>query len=298
MDDLSTGSESDYNNSWISWFLSTKGNWLGGVVNTPGFLPTCCYASPETALSRLGVDTDDSPSLATTPLSSSKATSYPDVRFSANMQEYFAEVDEDYILDRFNLTGLNGEVVQEYQRALDLITDCLDGPKEGAAHTPLPSFVRLESSSKGDFGRCPRVYCYGQNLLPVGLTDIPYQKAVKLYCPRCEDIYSPKSNRHGSIDGAYFGTTFPHMLFMAYPQMIPSKGQPSSDREMRREPVGPGGVSSAAAALKAERYEPKIFGFRVHEEAQLHRWRTAKRDDQIQRLENLDSNNNNNNNKL
>ena len=26
------------------------------------------------------------------------------------MQEYFAEVDEDYILDRFNLTGLNGEV--------------------------------------------------------------------------------------------------------------------------------------------------------------------------------------------
>lgn len=41
------------------------------------------------------------------------------------MQEYFAEVDEDYILDRFNLTGLNGEVVQEYSRALDLITDSL-----------------------------------------------------------------------------------------------------------------------------------------------------------------------------
>lgn len=34
-------------------------------------------------------------------------------------------MDEDYILDRFNLTGLNGDVVQEYQRALDLITDCL-----------------------------------------------------------------------------------------------------------------------------------------------------------------------------
>lgn len=34
-------------------------------------------------------------------------------------------MDEDYILDRFNLTGLNGEVVQEYSRALDLITDSL-----------------------------------------------------------------------------------------------------------------------------------------------------------------------------
>jgi len=44
---------------------------------------------------------------------------------AADRQEYFAEVDEDYILDRFNLTGLNSDVVQEYSRALDLITDSL-----------------------------------------------------------------------------------------------------------------------------------------------------------------------------
>jgi hypothetical protein len=37
------------------------------------------------------------------------------------------EIDEDYILDRFNLTGLNAEVLQEYGRALDLITDQLGG---------------------------------------------------------------------------------------------------------------------------------------------------------------------------
>lgn len=65
----------------------------------------------------------------------------------------------------------------------------------------------MEKYKKADFGRCPRVFCYSQPLLPVGLSDSPYQKAVKLYCPRCEDIYSPKSNRHGSIDGAYFGTS-------------------------------------------------------------------------------------------
>lgn len=46
-------------------------------------------------------------------------------RAPADQQEYFAEVDEDYILDRFNLTGLNSDVVQEYNRALDLITDSL-----------------------------------------------------------------------------------------------------------------------------------------------------------------------------
>jgi len=44
---------------------------------------------------------------------------------STKGNEYFVEIDEDYILDRFNLTGLNGEVVQEYARALDLITDQL-----------------------------------------------------------------------------------------------------------------------------------------------------------------------------
>lgn len=36
--------------------------------------------------------------------------------------EYFCEVDEDYIIDRFNLTGLNAEV-QGYSSALELITD-------------------------------------------------------------------------------------------------------------------------------------------------------------------------------
>ena len=39
--------------------------------------------------------------------------------------EYYCEIDEDYITDRFNLTGLNVDV-QHYQYALDLITDVFD----------------------------------------------------------------------------------------------------------------------------------------------------------------------------
>jgi hypothetical protein len=53
-------------------------------------------------------------------------------------QEYFAEVDEDYILDRFNLTGLNSDVVQEYNRALDLITDSL-GQLDHSSHLDVPA---------------------------------------------------------------------------------------------------------------------------------------------------------------
>lgn len=44
---------------------------------------------------------------------------------SARGNEYFCEIDEEYLTDRFNLTGLNTEV-QYYQYALDLITDVFD----------------------------------------------------------------------------------------------------------------------------------------------------------------------------
>jgi casein kinase II subunit beta len=80
------------------------------------------------------------------------------------------------------------------------------------------------------------------------------------------------------------------MLFMVYPQMIPAKTQPVGEVSRglgiagsltgagREQPSSVGTVSTAAAAVKAERYEPRIFGFRVNEEAKLSRWRTARRD--------------------
>ena len=44
---------------------------------------------------------------------------------SSRGNEYFCEIDEDYLTDRFNLTGLNADV-QYYQYALDLVTDVFD----------------------------------------------------------------------------------------------------------------------------------------------------------------------------
>ena len=158
--------------------------------------------------------------------------------------------------------------------------------------------MQLEKYKKADFGRCPRVLCMSQPLLPVGLTDIPYEKSVKLYCGRCEDLYSPKSSRHGSIDGAYFGTSFPHLLYLVYPNLIPPKNGPvdlpstlrgadaENNRRTRRvrdeqEPVEASmsaEFSTASAALKADRYRPRIFGFQVNEIAKLQRWQEAIRD--------------------
>jgi casein kinase II subunit beta len=148
------------------------------------------------------------------------------------------------------------------------------------------------------------VLCQGQPLLPVGLTDVPYEKSVKLYCGRCEDIYSPKSSRHGSIDGAYFGTSFPHLLFLVYPAFLPPKSGPTDPARGAVSLVPSAGVAvddprrrgrtrdelvegteglgdtinTAAVALRAERYRPRIFGFQVNEVAKLQRWQEAMRD--------------------
>ncbi|KAJ2594861.1 casein kinase 2 regulatory subunit, partial [Coemansia sp. RSA 1286] len=192
--------------------------------------------------------------------------------------EYFCDVDEDYILDRFNLTNLPQEV-PHYHKAMELITDQIDEKpmseelreqvERSAKHlygliharyiiTARGLVKMLDKYKRGDFGRCPRVFCYHNPLLPVGLTDVPNQKAVKLYCSRCEDIYTPKSRRHKTIDGAYFGTSFPHMLFQVY--------------------------SSLKPAPSDQRYVPRIFGFKLHATAELHRWQDEQREEQKKRL--------------
>ena len=49
-------------------------------------------------------------------------------------------------------------------------------------------------------------------MLPVGQSDILREASVKVFCPKCEDIYYPRSGKHKSLDGAFWGTTFPHLF--------------------------------------------------------------------------------------
>nr|XP_011465202.1 PREDICTED: casein kinase II subunit beta isoform X1 [Fragaria vesca subsp. vesca] len=174
--------------------------------------------------------------------------------------EFFCEVDDDYIQDDFNLCGLSSQVPY-YDYALDLILDVESSHGdmfteeqneliESAAEMLYGLIhVRYILTSKGmaamldkyknyDFGRCPRVYCCGQPCLPVGQSDIPRSSTVKIYCPKCEDIYYPRSKYQGNIDGAYFGSTFPHLFLMTYGHLKPQKPSQS--------------------------YVPRVFGFKLH----------------------------------
>jgi hypothetical protein len=58
--------------------------------------------------------------------------------------------------------------------------------------------------------------CEGQHVLPIGLSDTPRRSSVKLFCPRCQDIYQPRTTIHTAIDGAFFGTSFAQVFLMHY----------------------------------------------------------------------------------
>ncbi|XP_057496457.1 putative casein kinase II subunit beta-4 isoform X2 [Actinidia eriantha] len=174
--------------------------------------------------------------------------------------EFFCEVDDEYIQDDFNLCGLSSQVPY-YDYALDLILDVesshgdmfteeqnelVESAAEmlyGLIHvryilTTKGMAAMLEKYKNYDFGRCPRVYCCGQPCLPVGQSDIPRSSTVKIYCPKCEDIYYPRSKYQGNIDGAYFGTTFPHLFLMTYGHLRPQKA--------------------------IQNYVPRVFGFKLN----------------------------------
>lgn len=74
----------------------------------------------------------------------------------------------------------------------------------------------LEKYELGHFGHCPRVFCSGAKVLPVGRTDTPGQETVKLFCPGCLDVYTPPNSRFQAVDGAFFGTTFGCLFFMTF----------------------------------------------------------------------------------
>ena len=181
--------------------------------------------------------------------------------------EFFTSVDEDYIQDDFNLTGLNS-IVPYYDYALDMILD-VEMPIEDSLNEEQQEVVesaaemlyglihaRYIVTNRGmhamyekykavAFGRCPRVFCQGQAVLPCGLSDLPRNYTANVFCPRCHDLYYPKSQRQSNIDGAYFGATFPHLFLLAHPELIPS-------------------ATTTNSATVSE-YVPRIFGFAINE---------------------------------
>lgn len=182
--------------------------------------------------------------------------------------EMFCEVERSYIEDGFNLYGLRA-CVSNFSDCLDLILDRIGPDDSDDSHLTQSActlygliHARYIITAHGldamynkyaakEFGTCPLAQCSGQPVLPVGLKDEMGADTVKIFCPKCQCVYHPppirsrSSSHHGSsgaagVDGAAFGTTFPHLFLMTFSNLVPDPLPPNSA------------------------YVPRVFGFRVH----------------------------------
>lgn len=164
--------------------------------------------------------------------------------------DYFVEVSPEFIEDDFNLTGLSS-IVPYYKQALDVILDL--EPETIVQQTDIPLIEHAaellygliharfiltkqglhsmaEKYEENCFGSCPRYYCDGMHLIPIGRFDSPGIETVRLYCPNCNDIYLPSSSRYLNIDGAFFGTSFVGLFMKMFPEIDRQTKQRTKDQ--------------------------------------------------------------------
>ena len=178
--------------------------------------------------------------------------------------EYFVEVDEDFIKKEENLEGIEVKnyikvilsekktkdfnLTQELLRDLQEIRDVYGFIHKRFINTPEGLGLIREKFINGIFGYCPRMLCNKQVMLPVGLSeDIRYSQ-VKVFCPLCQEVYKPRDIFYGYSDkkiikfdlpdGVFFGTSFPQSFLMHFPDLDPRINN----------------------TLK---YIPKLYGFRI-----------------------------------
>ena len=62
---------------------------------------------------------------------------------------------------------------------------------------------------------------------------------MKLFCARCRELYDHNVPGGNYIDGAFFGSTFPHLFLQTYGELRPQRC--------------------------TRQYVPRVFGFKVHQ---------------------------------
>eukprot|EP00745_Piridium_sociabile_P034443 TRINITY_DN59196_c0_g1_i2.p1 TRINITY_DN59196_c0_g1~~TRINITY_DN59196_c0_g1_i2.p1 ORF type:complete len:264 (-),score=20.97 TRINITY_DN59196_c0_g1_i2:241-1032(-) len=203
---------------------------------------------------------DSSPEQSTSELSEDRT--WIEWHCQNKSNEFLVEVDEDYVQDDFNLTGIAG-MVPQFDKALHVILDAEEEDEDsGAASTSDEEREVLEHSAavlyglvharfiltargltlmkqhfeRHIFGYCPNINCKEQPVLPLGLADDPDRCNTKILCPKCREVYNCRGSRLSQLDGAYFGTTFAPLFLLTFEHLNPEP------------PIS---------------YLPRIYGFRV-----------------------------------
>lgn len=190
---------------------------------------------------------------------SSKIENWINYFCSKKGNEFFCEIDLAFIENESNLAGLS-RLVNNFNFALKIIlneneldfaelddeqrVEIEDNTEKlyGLLHQKFVLSsdglkLMYEKFKNQEFGTCPRYHCEFQSALPIGEFDEPGKSSVKIYCPKCEETFHPPSRRHQTVDGAFFGKTFPRLFLSQYPALIP--------------------------AAPTTHYVPRVFGFGI-----------------------------------
>ena len=180
--------------------------------------------------------------------------------------EYFVEIDEDFLKNKENLTGIKcdkfmktllsekpsptiKELTREIIEDLSELREVYGLIHKRFINTPLGLGLTREKFLDGVYGYCPRILCNKQVLLPVGLSEDMRYSQVKVFCPLCQEVYKPTDIFYGEPigkklykfdlpDGVFFGTSFPQTFLLHFPDLDPR-------------------------ITNNEKYIPKLYGFRI-----------------------------------
>lgn len=185
----------------------------------------------------------------------SEGQNFVDWLLSVRRFRCFARIERTYLNDSFNFYGLR-QKIPRYKEALALLREeSLDFHDDelieqtirlyGLVHAryigSIDGMEKMHNKyTAGHFQRCPRVLCNGCSCLPYGCSEVEGEGSLKMYCPNCGDVYDPENSEFNSIDGAYFGPSWVHIITQQYEDMVPDS------------PPRP--------------YVPRIFGFRLSRE--------------------------------
>ena len=187
-----------------------------------------------------------------------------------NGQSLLVTVPRPYLSDEFNLVDVEqGMPVDRSEYDLGELLDMIRGEEPSAElqkrHPKLidlaialyllihqryvqtrPGQQAMETIVEGP-GRvpCRRVFCDGTGMLPIGESSRIGAGVVRFWCPGCREVYVVGTGATVTLDGAAFGPNFPLMYLLGYKAM--QSGQILQGRPGNRI------------------YEPRIFGFRVHQ---------------------------------
>ncbi|KAG4933250.1 hypothetical protein JHK87_047252 [Glycine soja] len=154
--------------------------------------------------------------------------------------EFFCEVDDDFVQDDFNLCGLSSQVPY-YDYALDLILDVESS--HGDTFTEDQNEL-IESAAEMLYGLIHARYILtSKGMAAMIIYSFTSTKTMTLadvqeFSALDNPAFQLASQMFLDIDGAYFGATFPHLFLMTYGNLKPQK--------------------------QSQNYVPRVFGFKVH----------------------------------